>query len=136
MKIGRDPILTNPKFISVLPASWGTLHKLAGLGEEALEEMLADGTITADTRSADVDEIRKKMRDGGIYLWGDLLEALETLIKFRAKWPDPAKIVKHVSASYVEEGEQRLAWLLYPPGSPHYQALARSVSNKRNESGS
>jgi hypothetical protein len=26
MKIARDPVLSNPKFISVLPASWGTLH--------------------------------------------------------------------------------------------------------------
>ena len=97
MEIAKHRLLSNPKFISVLPASWGTLHKLADLPDEALEEMLADGTITADTTSKDVDELRKKIRGDGVYIWPDLVEGLNTLIKFQAKWPDPTKFVKHVS---------------------------------------
>jgi hypothetical protein len=105
MEIAKHPILSNPKFISLLPPSWGTLHKLADLPGEALEEMLTDGTITADTTSKDVDEMRKKIRGDGVYIWPDLVGALNILIKFQAKWPDPNEIAKHVSDSEdVEDG--------------------------------
>jgi hypothetical protein len=68
MKIVRDPVLSNSKFISVLPASWGTLHKLANLPNKALESMLADGTITADTTSKQVDELQKNSRRWHLHL--------------------------------------------------------------------
>jgi len=104
MQIAKHPIISNPKFISVLPASWGTLHKLADLPDKALEAMLADGTISADTTSKEVDELRKKIRGDGIYIWANLREGLNTLIKFQANWPDPTEIADQVIEEYWDEG--------------------------------
>lgn len=48
MAIAGDPRLTNPKHVSLLPPSWGTLYELHKLNDEAFEERVADGTIRPD----------------------------------------------------------------------------------------
>jgi hypothetical protein len=57
MKIARHPALSNPKHVSVLPASWGTLHSLARFPAEDLEALIADGKITPDIERSEVDEL-------------------------------------------------------------------------------
>jgi hypothetical protein len=48
MAIGSDPRITNPKHVSHLPASWGTLYEITKLDDTAFEAKIADGTIRPD----------------------------------------------------------------------------------------
>jgi hypothetical protein len=48
MAISADPRITNPKHISHLPASWGTLYEITKLDDKQFEEKIADGTIRPD----------------------------------------------------------------------------------------
>jgi hypothetical protein len=99
MKIADHPVLSNAKHVSHLPPSWGTLYQLTHLPDEALETLLADGTINCDLERKDAEEIIKKVRDEGLYLWTRLAESLNTVTDFMRKWPDPAKLAsRHLVA--------------------------------------
>jgi Protein of unknown function (DUF3102) len=91
MAIARNPIISNPTHVSHLPPSWGTLYQLTKLPKEALEAMLANGKINSETQRKDVEEIYKKIRDEGLYLYDRVSEALNVLIAFMEKWPEPCK---------------------------------------------
>src|SRR5262249_2268211 len=68
--------MSNAKFISVLPQSWGTLYELTGLPEPELVSMLENGTINADTTREDVKEIFDELKKKGVYDFRQLIAAL------------------------------------------------------------
>jgi hypothetical protein len=105
MEIAEHPILSNPKFTSVLPASWYTLYRLTKLPDDELTTILADGTITSDTTSKDADKIIEKLREDGLYLYSRVTEALNILIRFMEKWPDASFI-----AAYVFDEMERVGY--------------------------
>jgi hypothetical protein len=96
MKIAEHPVISNAKFISLLPPSWGTLARLTAIPEEALASMFTDGQITPETRVKDVDDIIKKMRDEGVYLWRDLRAALNVLSRFSKHYPNADELAYYV----------------------------------------
>jgi len=50
MSIAQHRTLSNTKFFSYLPASWGTLGQLSRLPPDVLEHYLSDGTVTPDLK--------------------------------------------------------------------------------------
>jgi hypothetical protein len=103
MKIAQHPVLSNARHASHLPPSWMTLYALAELPEEELEKLLADGRVNSETRRRDVQEIRRKILQQGLYLWGDLVKALRTVIKFADRYSDPNSIAERVLVGDEEE---------------------------------
>lgn len=65
MAIGADPRITNAKYVSHLPASWGTLYELTKLDDKTFDEKLADGTIRPDMMRRDIiaEEVAVESRD-------------------------------------------------------------------------
>lgn len=53
MAIGKDPRLTNPKHVSLLPASWGTLYELTKLSDEEFDAGVEKKIIRADMERKD-----------------------------------------------------------------------------------
>jgi hypothetical protein len=99
MAIAANRVLSNATYVSHLPASWATLYLLTQVPEEELERLLADGSITCETQTKDVEEIIRRIADQGFYLWRDLCGSFDTIIRFMQRWPDPKKIAGHVSES-------------------------------------
>jgi hypothetical protein len=58
MGIAANPTLSNPKHVSLLPPSWGTLAQLdkaeRKLGEGTIARWLADGTVTPKTERKEI----------------------------------------------------------------------------------
>jgi hypothetical protein len=102
MEIARHPILSNSKFVSKLPPSWGTLHRLTDLDERELEELLENGTINCETTKNDVDEQIKRISEEGIYKYENVSEALGTLCRFMTKWPNSNEIASRVYEHMIE----------------------------------
>jgi hypothetical protein len=86
MRIAEHPILSNPKCVLHLPASWGTLYDLTQLPVPALEAALAQHEITPGTRRSDVKQL-------GIHLFAELPKALQVLNHFAQNWPKPDALV-------------------------------------------
>ena len=89
MAIANHPILSNPKFVSNLPPSWGTLYEMTRLPEQELETLIENGTINADIRRCDVEAIADEVRDDGLYKFDHVPEFLDRLVPFMKKWPEP-----------------------------------------------
>jgi hypothetical protein len=94
MTIAKHSVISNPKHVSHLPPSWGTLHRLTALPDEALEDMLASGIIHADIQRKEVDAIIEKL--DAVYLWVNLRKSLIMLIAFMNKWPKSEELMRHV----------------------------------------
>ena len=63
MAIAKDPRLSNPKHVSLLPPAWGTLYELTKLDDDQFEEKVADGTIWPDMqRQTITGEIKRETR--------------------------------------------------------------------------
>ena len=58
MAIAEDQRLANPKFISLLPASWGTLYDLTRLSDEEFESAVHNRKIYVDMERKEVALIR------------------------------------------------------------------------------
>jgi hypothetical protein len=97
MCIASSRVLSNATYLSHLPPSWSTLYLLTQMPEEELERLLADGTITCETQSKDVEEIFRRIAEQGVYKWEDLGKSFDTIIRFMKRWPNPEDIVRHVS---------------------------------------
>jgi len=54
MKVATDQRLTNPKHVSHLPPSWGTLYELTKLDDDTLARRISEGTIRPDMQRRDV----------------------------------------------------------------------------------
>lgn len=85
MRIAAHPILANPKHVSHLPPSWGTLHALTQLPNEELELGLANGTINSEMERKDV------IRLG--YTFERVAPALTVLTHFMENFPDSDPLV-------------------------------------------
>jgi hypothetical protein len=95
MELARHPVIANPKFISVLPPSWGTLHAIIKLPvpQDELEMMLLDGTLGPDTSRAEVEDLKNELMSSGVYAVDRVPRLLNDLITFARKWPDDCSIV-------------------------------------------
>lgn len=60
MAIAADPRLTNPKHVSLLPASWGTLYEISKLSDEDFDVALAGGKIRPDVERNEVAAVKKE----------------------------------------------------------------------------
>jgi hypothetical protein len=105
MAIAKNPVLSNPKFVSFLPPSWGTLYELTAYPDGELKEMIADRTINPETRRRDVDaterhqepsvptpsaeddaEQGRKRRRNSVYV-------LNPVIRLADEYPNPKELV-------------------------------------------
>ncbi len=107
MAIARHPVLSNPKFSSDLPPLWYSLYGLAQLPNDELEAMLQDGRINPELKGREIEALIQAFREEGLYKWDEIPEALNTLIKFINKWPDPNSIGRFVLEE-MDEGEHTL----------------------------
>ncbi len=62
MAIAKDPRLTNPKRVSLLPPNWGTLYELTKLEDDQFEAKVEDGTIRPDMERRDISQSMKAER--------------------------------------------------------------------------
>ena len=88
MEIADHPILSNPKFVSHLPPSWGTLHEMTHIPEEELEKLIENGTINPDIRRRDVEAIADEVRVDGLYKFERVAESLNRPVSYMKKWPN------------------------------------------------
>jgi hypothetical protein len=58
MELATHPVLSNRKFISDLPQSWGTLYELTKLDDQTLIAGIKAGEITPDMTRADATALR------------------------------------------------------------------------------
>jgi hypothetical protein len=58
MKIADHPVISDPKHVSLLPPSWGTLYQIARLPAPVVEKAIADGRITPKTERKDVAALK------------------------------------------------------------------------------
>jgi hypothetical protein len=66
MAIARDPRLTNPEHVPLLPPSWPTLHALSRLDDEAFEQKIKSGAINPDMKRADAATEAKPRRESSL----------------------------------------------------------------------
>ena len=102
MAIAGHSILSNPKFVSNLPPSWGTLHEMTRISEQKLEKLIKDGTINADIQRSDVEAIADEIWGAGLYKFECMAESLNRLVSFMKKWPDHNE---RIVAECVGEGD-------------------------------
>lgn len=62
MAIASDPRITNRKFVSYLPSSWGTLYEITRLDDASLDARFADGTICPEMERRDIATALKAER--------------------------------------------------------------------------
>jgi len=62
MAIAADARLSNPQYIALLPASWGTIYDLTRLDDDELERGFQQRIIRPDMLRADVDQLRPLLR--------------------------------------------------------------------------
>lgn len=60
MAIATDPRLANPKHVSLLPASWGTMYELTKLDDATFDAKIGDGSIRPDIERSEVAALRKE----------------------------------------------------------------------------
>src|SRR5690348_15538977 len=57
MRIAAHPVLADPKHVSCLPASWGTLYALTQLPTAEVELGIRNGTINSEIERKDVAKL-------------------------------------------------------------------------------
>jgi hypothetical protein len=88
MAIARNPVLSNAKFVSRLPASWGTLYQLTTLPPGELQSLIESNAIHPDLRRSDVRKL-------GFDLCERVPAALDTLVHFMERWKTD-ELAEHV----------------------------------------
>jgi hypothetical protein len=131
MKIAAHPVISNPKFISVLPPSWATLYAMTKIPHELLEALLLEGTINADTKGKDVQALLKKLNDDGLGSAKRLYEALKYLILFQQKGPGIDAAVQMLMGSYKEQDGVSVTGL--GGLSEYFKELHRAYEEKATE---
>jgi hypothetical protein len=58
MAVASDKRLSNPKHVSLLPPSWGTLHALTSLSDDEFTRGIEEKIIRPDMERKDVDNLR------------------------------------------------------------------------------
>lgn len=85
MKVAGHAGLSNPKLVSGLPPSWGTLHVLSKFSPEKLEALIADGKIHSDIKRSDANELWVKTVRDGIPWYPTVRENLNELLTLSKK---------------------------------------------------
>lgn len=88
MVIAKNPVLSNAKYISHLPPSWGTLYDLAGLPESELIDLIERRAIRPDTERSDVKKFHFARFD-------QVPTALDVLFDFMCRVP-PEELASNV----------------------------------------
>jgi N6-adenosine-specific RNA methylase IME4 len=60
MKIAADPRLANPKHVSLLPPSWGTLYELTKLDDESFDRAVEQNIIRPDMERREIAQTAKR----------------------------------------------------------------------------
>ena len=110
MEIADHSILSNPKFVSNLPPSWGTLYEMTRMPEEELETLIENGTINADIRRSDVEAIVDGVRVDGLYIFKHVADCLSRLVPFMKKWPDHHHRIVEVCVEERDDCSTRPNW--------------------------
>lgn len=58
MAVASNSVISNPKFVSYLPQSWGTLYELTKLDDEQIVAGIKSGEITPDMTKAEASALR------------------------------------------------------------------------------
>ena len=71
MQIAMHPVISNPKHVSLLPPSWGTLYQITRLPLQLVRECIEDKRITPKIQRKDVTALgwkqpKGKTRDAGV----------------------------------------------------------------------
>jgi hypothetical protein len=90
MAIADNPVISNGKHVSHLPASWGTLYQLTRLPEQILEEKIADGTINPGMERKDVADLIRPPSERPQKLPGGPHADCIQLDHLRRQWDDGA----------------------------------------------
>jgi hypothetical protein len=126
MELAAHPVISNRKFISDLPQSWGTLYELTKLDDETLIAGIKAGEITPETTRAQVaamvaDPIEKPERE----LCVVVSEA------FRTVYAKYAPKLDEASRLYVIERLESLVDLLKQEGSANGSRRAGQQGTRR-----
>jgi len=92
MRIAKHPITGDATHESHLPPSPITQDLLTRLPHKQLEEMLADGSINAETEREEVEKIIEEIKENGTYWWRKVGDAFEVLIRFADERNTPADL--------------------------------------------
>ncbi len=94
VKIAEHPVLSNASFITHLPASWGTLYAITELPDEAIEGLIADGSIHAGMERDDVDEIKTRLAREDVYNFEALRQSFVLQVRFMKKWRGHPRLMR------------------------------------------
>jgi hypothetical protein len=64
MAIAKHPVISNPKHVSLLPPSWGTLYRITRLPLRLVEECIEDKRINPKTERKDICALDGKRPKG------------------------------------------------------------------------
>jgi hypothetical protein len=92
MNIAKHPVLSNAKYISHLPPSWGTLSDLAAFPDSELIELIGNGSINPDMQRSDIKNFH-------LYSYDQVGKAIRVLLNFVQRMP-PQDIVANWSVDY------------------------------------
>lgn len=95
MTIASHPVLSNAKYVSHLPPSWGTLYDLAGIPESELLTLIEQGQIHPDMERADVKKFH-------FARFGEVPRAIEVLMDFMERVP-PEELAENVMFDWSED---------------------------------
>jgi hypothetical protein len=96
MTIAKNPVLSNAKYISHLPPSWGTLYDLAGLPESQLTDLIERRAVRPDMERSDVKKLHFARLD-------QVQRAVDVLFDFMCRVPAEELASKVVFNSWPEE---------------------------------
>jgi hypothetical protein len=88
MAVAKNPALSNAKYISHLPPSWGTLYDLAGLPESELIRLIETRAVRPDMERSDVKKLHFARLD-------QVPKALDVLFDFMHRVP-PEELATNV----------------------------------------
>lgn len=97
MAIAKHPVIGNAKHVSHLPPCWGTLYALSSIPDRDLLELIEEGRITPETTRNDVKKF-------GFYLFERVPAALNVLLDFSYRYPDPDDFVPDYLGSQMYDG--------------------------------
>jgi hypothetical protein len=96
MVVAKNPALSNAKYISHLPPSWGTLYDLAGLPESELIDLIERRAVRPDMERSDVKKLHFARLD-------QVPRALDVLFDFMCRVPPEELASNVVFNSWPEE---------------------------------
>lgn len=69
MKIAQDPRLAEPKHVSLLPLSWGTLYQITKLNNDTFDRLVRGGHIRPDVEQHEIVQPKDERRPCAILLY-------------------------------------------------------------------